>query len=367
MRILMVAPVHRELEFIRQNKKIPFLYGQGQEGWYEALKALGHTVKVFRYSDSFLIPNTLRIYLSSFFTNYFPVWKARFNRYSDKTNLFFWEDYVKNNKFKTLCNEFMPELILISGGLHGIWPTTLEEVKKKYNSKSVLFSGVNPEYGTSEFDRELLEKNFFDAVFANDAGYAKKWKKFGDKEAIVLPISSADPSIHKKIKLSKKERAEYISDVCFIGTLSNYRQKILLNLISFDLKIWGDIPPGVVLLSELKNFYKGKAVGEKMVKIYNASKIVINIHEKDMQYGGNMKTFEIPACGAFQLIDNVSSKWFTNKKDAVVFENSNDLVKKVKFYLKNEKERKKIAENGYNKTLEKHLYKHHLKNIFKYI
>lgn len=363
MKILILAPVHREKQFLNQKNNEPFLVGQAQLSWYHAFKQLGNKVFVFRYSDSIIIPNTLRIYISDFFIEYFPVWKGRFNRYSQKFHIFAFENTAKNKRFESFVKAYRPDVVLVSGGLVDIYPNTLIRLKKKYKFKAILESGVNPMYGASAYEKKLAKLNFFDHIFVNDKGHAKTWNEIANVQAVALPLSSADPSIHKKIRLNKNELNQYACDVCFVGTLNLNKQRLLKELVQFDLKIWGDIPPKVKILPELKKFYQGKADGRKMVKIFNAAKIVVNIHPDGMNYGGNMRTFEIPACGAFQLIDNVQKEWFIDGKEVVIYRDAKDLKKKATYYLAHDSERKIIAEAGYRKTLLIHTYKDRIKSM----
>ncbi len=367
MKILLLAPVHAESEFINQKEELPFLKTQAQQGWYDALKELKHNVRVFRYTDSFLIPNNFRIAVGSFLKFIPPIWRARFSRYANKTNLYFAENIYKNRKLKRAAEEFAPELLIVSGGLSGVGPETLIRLKNKIKFEAILLSGVNPTYGASGYDKKLVSSGFFDFIFVNDGGYAKNWEKMGAKKVVVLPVSASNPKIHTKYKLTKKESDDYKSDVCFIGNLSIYRQNILENLVNFDLKIWGVLPPGVKLSAVLEKYYFGHATGEKMAKIYNATKIALNIHEKDMRFGGNLKTFEIPACGAFQLTDVVSSNWFRKGEEIVVYSNSKDLKNKTRYYLEHDKKRRLIAEAGYSRTVKDHRYTNRFKEIISII
>ena len=53
--------------------------------------------------------------------------------------------------------------------------------------------------------------------------------------------------------------------------------------------------------------------------------------------------------------------YFKNGEDLVWFEDETDLVKKVRYYLTHEDERKRIALNGQKKVRELHSYDERLK------
>lgn len=377
MRILLLGPVHREKEFLKQKGKHPFLRGQGQQSWVEAFEELGHEVFVFRYTDSILVPQMLRVFISDMFQRFFPVWKARYDRFKSAYYFVSFENFLKNRRLLSLSRRIKPQLLIISGGVRSIFPETIKKIKNTYQCKVLLFSGVNPNTSATQVEKIMIREGIVDAVVENDSGYAELWEKLGAKKVIVLPISSVDPKLHRRVRLAPQEQEEYGCDVCFVGSLTRDRQEQLAELINdrdsgrahsslarMTISVWGDILPVVGLREELKPYYRGTAYGEKMVKIFNASKIVLNFQPKDMTHGGNMRTFEIPGCGAFQLADRVDSKWFTDSEDIVLFKSLNDLREKVSYYLSHNQERDRIAENGYNTAYKEYTYKERFKQLF---
>lgn len=363
MRILLIGPVHKEKAFLKQKGKRPFLEGQGQQGWVEALRRLGHRVFVFRYTDSILVPNMVRIYVGEILTNYFPRLKSRAQRFFDTFYYLSLENWLKNKKLMDIANNVKPELLLISGGVWFLFPKTVINIKKNHRCNVVLLSGINPLTSSTRTEKEMVKNGDIDIVVDNDRGYAKAWEKLGAKKVIVLPISSVDRKLHRKVVLTKRELEEYSCDVCFVGTLTRKRQKKLEKLHYHDLKVWGDILPTIGLSKTLKPFYRGKADGEKMVKIFNAAKIVLNFQPLGMTHGGNMRTFEIPGCGALQLVDRVEAEWFIDGKEVIVFKSIEDLKRKIRYFLKNEDERKKVAEAGYKRAHKEHPYEKHFSTL----
>jgi len=370
MRILLVAPIHQENEFLKQKKNEigmfgrmvnPFPISQGQNSWYQALVKLGCQVEVFYYTQSLLIPNRLRIFLIDFFQRFLGLWYSRFLRARSRFYFLSPENYLRNLCLILKAFKFKPDLFIISGGTTVIFPKTIFFLKKKLNCKVFLFNGMNPLLYSTLTERKMIP--FFDGICTNNRCFAQGWEKLGIKKAISLPISSVEPKIYHKMNLSFDERKKYESDVCFVGSLTNERQQILGKLLDFNLKVWGEILPGHSLIPSLKKVYMGKAFGEKMAKIYNATKIALNFHPKDMKFGGNMRTFEICGCGAFQLIDEVDQEWFKIGKEIVKYTNVNDLKKKINYFLKNGNEREKIAEAGRLRAIKDHTYEKHFKKF----
>lgn len=112
-------------------------------------------------------------------------------------------------------------------------------------------------------------------------------------------------------------------------------------------------PYRVSLLNELQRhnlpFEMQSASQEEASKIYASSLISLNI---SLNSELNMRFFEVIAAGGFLLTDRLTpftgyDLLFKEGRDFVFFEDKNDLVEKVKHYLRNPEEALQIAANGF--------------------
>lgn len=149
-------------------------------------------------------------------------------------------------------------------------------------------------------------------------------------------------------------------DVSFIGTLIKYGRKdsldyLVKNGINIQQYGWGT-PNGRISV-------------EKITEIYNRSKINLtftgvappSIHKRDCVISKRLRQFKpgsimaIALCGGFVLTEYAvateSKEIFESGKEIVVFNTKEELLQKVRYYLKNEVERKHIAENAYKRAL----------------
>lgn len=315
---------------------------QGHYFWKKALKELGCQVKVFWYNKS------------SFFT-FQP---------NDKAGLFLISE-MNNWRLKRLINSYQPEIFLYSSGVDVLTANTAKFVHS-LGVKTALLSGVSPLRFATTSEKEMLE--FVDCCFVNDSTHTDEWLQLGAKRAVCLPIAAIDSDFHRKVKLSGQEKKNYQADICFVGSLSDERQKVLINLIeqlprSVSLKIWGHIYSEAPLRPQLQSFYQGEAWEDEAVKIFNAVKIGLNFLPGHMPVGGNMRTFEIPGCGALQLVDRLDPSWFKTGKEVVVFEDLEDLKKKIKYYLGHDQECRAIAQAGYRRAHREHTYEKRFKKL----
>lgn len=106
-----------------------------------------------------------------------------------------------------------------------------------------------------------------------------------------------------------------------------------------------------------------------MPKIFKCSKININMTIKTIESGIPLRTFDIMGNGGF-VITNYQSElydFFVSNEDLVIYDSLEDLIDKVSYYLKHEDERKKIAENGYQKVKLLHTYEKRFEQIFEIV
>lgn len=365
MKVLLLTPVHNEYVARKSKKLCGIPVTQGQASWVKAILSLGHEIDVFIYSSSVIIPHGIHIRIMYFLEKYFPIFTGRVRRRLEKFYKYNPDVIIRSIIFEKKANAFKPDIICISGGLTCILPAFIKRVKDKYHAKVLLFSGVNPIYSITPVERNLVKSAIIDYVIENDSGYADEWRKKG-VNSFVLPISSVDPDLHKKVILSSKEKKQYSCDVSFVGSITPDRVQKLKSLTKYNFKFWGDIKPGVSIPADLAPYYQGLANSETMIKIFNASKIVVNLQPKDMVSGGNMRTFEIPATGSFMLTDKIDEKWFKEIRP-VIFSSISDAKSKIDYYLENDSERIDHAKKLKKYMLQNHTYKIHFHRLFQLI
>ena len=86
------------------------------------------------------------------------------------------------------------------------------------------------------------------------------------------------------------------------------------------------------------------------------------------QYPDQIKgrNFEIPGCSGFVLTgkaDNLEN-YYQIGQEVVCFENNDDLIDKVRYYLKHDDQRAAIAQAGYERTLRDHTYAQRFAQVF---
>ena len=261
-------------------------------------------------------------------------------------------------------------LIIFSDNLFFIEPELIKNIKRITSAKIILFSNISPHNLLPDIEKACVPD--YDIIFISDSGHRIEWKELGAKKIVNLPISAACPETFNNI-LYKNDRQK-IYEVTFVGRLDklhHHRLETLNYLVSKGVQLniwtWDLSKEYLIKFPLLESALRGNAYGKEMVRVLAQSKIVLNIHILSQPLGGNVRLFEIPATRSLQIADKCPQDWFKDGDEIVLYKNNYNLLKKVKFYLNNDQERIRIANNGYNRLLKEHTYEHRIKNFFQIV
>jgi spore maturation protein CgeB len=178
-----------------------------------------------------------------------------------------------------------------------------------------------------------------------------------------LPVAAA-PGIHAPVGLTLEEREKYGSPLSFVGAGYFNRRNLFRGLTDYPFKIWGSDWPMTPPLDRLIQLNAARIDTETCVRIFNASAVNLNLHSSLNHEGVvpdgdfvNPRTFEIAACGGFQLVDRRSllGELF-EEGELELFGDLVELRGKIDHYLARPEERNRFAERGRQRVLREHTY-----------
>jgi spore maturation protein CgeB len=156
-------------------------------------------------------------------------------------------------------------------------------------------------------------------------------------------------------------------DFCFVGSWSTKRQRFIDAAldVSGNSAVYG--PKWFRKTFKDRRFrraVKGRYIGgEALVRLYNRSRIVINVTEWGANAGASrsgmtMRLFEVPATGSFLLTDDSAetSLAVTPGRHVETFSDIEDFKSKLRFYLDNAEARGRIAAQGLQHVRANHTY-----------
>ena len=107
---------------------------------------------------------------------------------------------------------------------------------------------------------------------------------------------------------------------------------------------------------------------DEMIMMFNRTKVNLNLNNaadaRFKQIKG--RNFEVPACGGFLLTGAPENlpEYYEPGKELAAFGDITDMIEKIRYYLKNDSERERIAKSGHERTMREHTFKQRLDAIF---
>lgn len=190
-------------------------------------------------------------------------------------------------------------------------------------------------------------------------------------ERMMTPDIMEDMMRHCPLRVNQDgfERLEWVYAHYFLARhVTALERKEVLELLSekyqVDLYTYEEISE----LPKVRNRGTAEVMKEASM-VYRCSQINLNITLKSILTGIPLRSFEIMGNKGF-LLSNYQREYedyFQKGIDYVYYTDYKDLEKKVEYYLTHDKERREIAENGYQKIKEFHTYRNRVEAILETI
>lgn len=150
------------------------------------------------------------------------------------------------------------------------------------------------------------------------------------------------PGFHAVGELTDAEKRRYGADVAFVGTYYPERGQIIgdiSRMLDARVRVWGRS------WRRCRSVRGGGALTlQESLLVHAASKISVNVHHHATNGGFNMKFYEIPAAGGFQICDwqeELNRSAFGTRMAS--FRNTEELVERIRYYLSHDAERIRLA------------------------
>jgi hypothetical protein len=259
--------------------------------------------------------------------------------------------FLMNRYLIKTAVKIMPDVVWINKGMQ-ISSRTLKAIRSSTRAfllsetaDNMLISGNKtkefissiPEYDLMVTDKNVETVNYYD---------------YGAKNVYSIH-KGFFPEIHKPIELTEEEQKIYGADVVFCGGAEHDRAESLSYLIQHDInvKIWGNLRSWKKMkcFPTLSPFHSKTAVWwAEYAKAINGAKIAICFLRHVANDSQTQRTFELPACQTMTIAERTEDHMhlFKEDKEMVFFSNNDELLDKVKYYLKHDKAREEIAKAG---------------------
>ncbi len=288
-------------------------------------------------------------------------------RIRDKIKLLHkWDMNRLNNSLLSLIEGGRPDICLFIGGFR-TYASVVDKINKM-GVKTVLWTTDPP----TNFDNVISVARVCNFVFCSGTEAMDILQIEGVSNTVWLPFA-CDPDYHRPVELTDEDNRKYARRIAFVGSYDANRARILESLSDLDIGVWGPYWDRLDSSSPLKPKARGVKLNyDVWVKIFNAADIVLVIHFQDgkiINHQASPKLFEALACKSFVIVDSQKDAMtiFEDKRHVVFFTDTEDLRKKVLYYLSHSEERERIATEGYNEVITSHTYRHRIEKMLKII
>jgi spore maturation protein CgeB len=216
----------------------------------------------------------------------------------------------------------------------------------------------------------------FSFVSTTDIDALPKYRSIGYDRAL-LTQWGANPGIYRKKNLP------LTYDVSFVGQSYGDRSAVMRRLRSSGIPVvvrgtgwnnrwWHRYARRAGLLSQdrIERIANETRIDQDgMIDLFNRTKVNLNLSTSS-QPGANQikgRNFEIPACGGFQLTGTASrlEEFFLPDREIVLYRTVDDMIERIRHYLKHDDERQAIADAGYARVMRDHTYEARFRTLFR--
>jgi hypothetical protein len=312
------------------------LYGPTTPLFRDAVAASGHTLR-FVDEGPFLEPleHSLLQKVAYRLRGRRPLSYGRFNR--------------------TLVDEaraFRPDVVLIVKGTY-VAPAALTAIKDETGAYLINYATDDP------FNPAHASPDLLGAIPQYDLYCSTKRAILGDldRAGCRRPVHTwfaYKPELHfPEAPGSLEERDRFASDVAFVGGADSDRLPYIdaiADLAGVNLALYGGYWQRH---DRFRAHARGFAVGRDYRLALGGTRIALCLVRQANRDGHVMRTFEIPACGAFMLAEDTAEhrELFDAGSEAAFFRTPAELAEQVRYYLARDDDRRRVAHEGHRRVV----------------
>ena len=264
-----------------------------------------------------------------------------------------------NARLLTIYKEFNPDIVFVIQASE-VYKETIEQMTK---SRKVLWMMDS----IFRIPMAFAMRNEFDHIFLfekTDVGRLWEEEKI---RSWFLPLALDEKVYFPTVKTNE-------IDILFVGALYQKRiellEKVCKEFAGRSIKIYGNYyspfrRPAYHFSRKNKQSFLNKNIAPSEVnRLYNRSRICLNIHHEQSRYGVNQRFFEISGSRSFQVVDN--NPFITENfspTEVMTYVSTDDMLKKIEYVLSGNVNEQEMTENAYQKILAGHTFTQRIKQV----
>jgi spore maturation protein CgeB len=257
------------------------------------------------------------------------------------------------------CREWRPAIVLVLKG----GPIPAELIQRVKGRTGALFLNVFP-------DNPLLMMPFlhiepYDVFFTKERYAMRQLQLVGLRNLYYLPLYCV-PAFHHPVELTSGEARALEGVIALVGRRYPYRERLVAELADYPIGVWGpdwERAPDPRVRAVVRG---GGVWGRAKLVVYSGSRLSLNPHHplNDI-VGVNIRTFELAAAGACQVVDLKEDlpPLFKPGEEVVAYRDLAELRRQLDYYRSHPDETRAIAESSRRRALAEHTLRHRIEEM----
>ncbi len=306
-----------------------------------AFTGLGHDCKVFDESPYFAALAKSRLQRLAFHALGRPLTAPRLNA-----------------DLAAAARRMRPQIVLVIKGAH-FSALTLRQIREGTGAILVNYATddpFSPVSGNPTLRGAIREYSLYACT---KRAIIDDVRRAGSDNAVFVPFAYDPLSHFPEFPSDPAEVRRFTSDVVFVGAADQDRAgtfRRLLDGTKVELRLYGGRWHSE---PSLRPLHRGMVLARDYRLACSGAKIALGFVRHSNRDGHSMRTFELPACGAFMLAERTSelAEFLEEGREVAAFGCDDELREKVDYYLRHESERRSIAAAGHTRiTQGSHTY-----------
>ncbi|MBF6558998.1 MAG: glycosyltransferase [Candidatus Binataceae bacterium] len=258
-----------------------------------------------------------------------------------------------NRELLVRARAFAPDVVLVGKGRY-LAPATLAAIKAASGARLINWATddpFNPANGSAALRAAIP---LYDLYVSTKRAIVPALRAAGARQVIYQRFGYKPTAHYPQVPVTPAEHARFVCDVAFVGGADAdrvpYFERLMRELPGVRLNLYGNYWNRSARLAP---YWRGRADGRDYRLALGGAAIAVNLLRRANHDDHVMRTFELPACGAFMLAERSDShrELFAEGREAAFFATPDELAAQVRHYLPRAAERARIAAAGRRRVL----------------
>lgn len=252
--------------------------------------------------------------------------------------------WALNRALLAAAVEFRPDVVLVTKGPY-VRRSTLERIKQLTGARLVNFATDDPFNPANRTPDLVAAIPAYDLYLSTKKAIMPDLGRAGARRVEFLPFGYKPSEHFPEAPANEEERQRFASDVAFIGAADRDRVPLLERVAALPgvrLALYG---AGWERIPSLRAHARGFVYGRSYRLAAAGAAVNLGFVRRANRDGHAMRTFELPACGAFMLAEDTAEhrEFFAGEGGGAFFPSDEALPATVAEWLGAPERRRQVA------------------------